>query len=333
MTEYQPVHKDIALTEYEIAIQRQNTKNTQITTLLPQFLLEPVIRAALKSMRGKSIEYRLPAVAIGHRILKTAHSFDVGAGETNVYFYRREGANGTYPLLYFIHGGGFLGGTHLANESLMKKLADELPVVCASVEYHFAPETKFPTALRECEAGLMQLLTAADTAAGLNPTKVFIAGDSAGGNLAAALCLLLKRERDFYPAGQVLLYPVTNMYTCDTDSYRRKELEYAGMRRGMLLSRKLYARTGADYRDIYFSPIFTTKQDDPRPTAALLLLAGRDGLLDDGILYGAHLHELGGKVRTVVYDQAFHAFANGLGDSLVATDMYHELAEFIMAAQ
>ncbi len=329
MPEYAEVHKPIGLTEYELAVQRQNEENNGLVLRLPQPVLNTVMRIILKRMRGKSLDFKLPEVHTKNKIDKTEYHFDVGAGASSVYFYRREGAAGQFPLLYFIHGGGFLGGTHLANESLMKKCCDEYDVVCASVEYHVAPGAKFPTALRECEAGLVKLLETADTARTIDRDSVYLSGDSAGGNLAAALCLLLKYERGFFPKGQILLYPVTNMLTMDTDSYRCKQPEFVAMKKGMLLSRKLYARTKNDYRDVYFSPCLSTAQDDPQPTRALLLLAGRDGLRDDGLLYGMHLRDLGADVRTVVYDKAFHAFANGLGDSLVAADMYGEVIRFM----
>jgi acetyl esterase len=101
------------------------------------------------------------------------------------------------------------------------------------------------------------------------------------------------------------------------------------MRKLILISRKKYARSKKDYAEIYASPLLTTEADDPRPTRALLLLAERDGLLDDGILYGKHLCELGGEARTVIYEEAYHAFINGLGDSDTAEDAYEEIVRFI----
>lgn len=329
MGKYEIVHKDLKLTEYESDMALQSEKNNRYVFKMPQFLLELLLRATLKYARKKSLEYKLPEVKIKNSIVRTEMTFDIGAGQRSVYFYYRDGLSGKYPLLYFIHGGGFIGGTYLAQDSLMRKLCDNFDVVCASVEYHVSPEAKFPTAVWECEKGLSTVLENAETGKYVNSEKVYVSGDSAGGNLAAVLCILLKNVRNFFPAGQILLYPVTNMHTYDTDSYKRKALEYACMRKGMLISRKLYARSKADYRDIYFSPLLTTEKDDPKPTDALLLLAGRDGLLDDGVLYGKHLYELGGNARTVVYDNAFHAFANGLGDSEAAEDMFGEIARFI----
>jgi acetyl esterase len=198
------------------------------------------------------------------------------------------------------------------------------------VEYHVSPEVRYPVALRECEKGLFHLLETPGASRFIDETKVCLAGDSAGGNLAAVMALSLKNLRGFTPAGQVLLYPVTDMSELDNKgSHRRGEPEFYGMRKLVLFARKKYARSKKDYTDIYFSPLLTTEADDPHPTRALLLLAERDGLLDDGILYGKHLRELGGEARTVIYEGAYHAFANALGDSETAEDAYHEIVSFI----
>jgi acetyl esterase len=141
--------------------------------------------------------------------------------------------------------------------------------------------------------------------------------------------LSLKNIHEFAPAGQVLLYPVTNMYKLDTESFRRKETEFRSMRKLIRLSRKMYAQSPKDYADIYFSPLLTTAKDDPGPTRALILLAERDGLLSDGVLYGEHLGKLGGSVKTIIYDGAYHSFINGLGDSAIAEDAYGEIVGFI----
>jgi acetyl esterase len=211
----------------------------------------------------------------------------------------------------------------------MRKLADNHDVVCASVEYHVSPEVRYPAALEECAAGIEKVLEHFGKA--VDNKRVFFAGDSAGGNLAASLCMYVKNKGSITPKGQVLLYPSTQMETLETESFSRKEWEFSGMRKGMLLSRELYARSRADYKDPYFSPLNSTAKDDPSPTPALLLLAGRDGLLDDGTLYAKHLSELGGEARCIIYERSYHAFMNGLGDSDAADDAYEEIVNFIFA--
>jgi acetyl esterase len=333
MEKCQIVHKQIELTKSEIDAAAEEGKKNKTFVKMPQPVLEFVIKRVLTKMRGSSLEIKLPEVKITNTIEKSELTVDVGAGKVGVYFYKRENLpEKKYPLFYFIHGGGFLGGTYLANEGLLKKIADNYNVVCASVEYHVSPEVHFPVALQECEAGLLSLLKATNTAGFIDEKSVFIAGDSAGGNLAAAVCLSLKQSKSLIPAGQILLYPVTDMLNFDKGSYRRREVEFRGMFKMMKFSRKMYAKTKKDYRNVLFSPLLSTAQDDPAPTKALLLIAGRDGLREDGLCYAKHLTELGGEARAVVYDNSFHAFINGLGDSLAAEDAYHEIVDFIQAS-
>jgi acetyl esterase len=330
MGKYEPIHKQISLTSDEKRAAMESEKTTGKFAKLPQPLLEFFIRRSLGKMREASLKIELPNVDTQNEIDKNEHTFDAGYGAFSVYSYRRSGLpSGRYPLFYFIHGGGFLGGTYLANENLMKKLADENDIVCASVEYHISPEKRYPAALRECEKGLLDLLKAEDISPFIDESQVYAAGDSAGGNLAASMVLSLKNEHRFAPAGQVLLYPVTNMYELNADSFRRKETEFRSMRKLIRFSRKMYAQSPKDYADIYFSPLLTTAKDDSNPSRALILLAERDGLLSDGVLYGEHLNELGGKVKAIVYDGAFHSFINGLGDSDIAEDAYKEIVGFI----
>jgi acetyl esterase len=326
-----PIYKKFPLSESEEKAVADSRKGSAQFAKLPQPVIEFTVKRMLSKMRESSLLVTLPEVKIKNEIVKEEYEIDAGGGPFSLYFYRRADLpEGDHPLFYFIHGGGFIGGTYLAGEGMLRRLADENDMVCASVEYHLSPEAKYPVALRECEKGLFHLLDSPSVSRFIDRSEIYLAGDSAGGNLAAAMSLSLKNLHGISPAGQILLYPVVDMNELDDkESYKHKEPEYYIMRKMILLSRRLYARTDGDYKDIYFSPLLTTETDDPHPTRALLLLAERDGLLDDGVMYGEHLHELGGEVRTVVYEGAYHAFINGLGDSDTAEDAYGEIVRFM----
>jgi len=324
---YEIINKNIQLNSREKAEAAENLKGNAKFAKMPGFLLGLFIKSSLKKMREQSLLIKLPEVKISTEIEKTEYKSDAGIGGYSVFFYRRKGlSGGKYPLLFFIHGGGFVGGTYLANESLMKRLAAERDLVTASIEYHLSPEARFPAALRECETGLHAVL---ENNPDIDREKIFVSGDSAGGNFAACLALSLKNNHKLTPAGQILLYPVTEMSSLDTDSYKRREPEFASMFKLIKIMRKFYAASKKDYKNIYFSPLLSTADDDRNPTPALILLAGHDGLLSEGVMYGEHLRDLGGNVRTVIYENAFHAFINGLGDSDIAEDAYAEIVGFV----
>ncbi|MDR2377880.1 MAG: alpha/beta hydrolase [Bifidobacteriaceae bacterium] len=332
-----PVHLDIAPSPREAAAEKSARKAISLVSRLPGPLFELVVRLSLaKARRGRAGSGRDPDAggespgSAPCPMTRAEFRFDAGHGEYPVRCrWRRDLSPGRHPLFYFVHGGGFIGGDSLTNLNLLERLAADLDVVCAAVDYHLAPELRFPGALDECVAGVLGLVAQAATGRLIDPDRIVLAGDSAGGNLAAGAAVLLKRRHGITPRAQALLYPVTEMARLDTPSHRSKAPENRAMFRFIKVCRKLYARDPADYRDPLFSPLATTAADDPDPTPTLLLLAGRDALLDEGLAYARHQRELGAWVRTVVYDNAHHAFVNNLGDSAVADHAAAEIARLI----
>ena len=326
------ITKDIPLTQREIDDAAASENNTRLDKV-PPLLFEMFLRVGIKSLRKASFKIKLPTVKLENEMVKSLYTVDVGKGSANIYFYKRAALSGReakkLPLLYFIHGGGFIGGTHLSCDNFLRSLADKHDVVCAAIDYHLAPEVRYPHALNECVKGVLSLMKNNETGAYIDENSVFIAGDSAGGNLAAVTTLALKKEHNFSPKGQILFYPVTEMLTINTPSYNRTGSENSRMLKFIKICRKLYAANKSNYAEPHFSPLLSKKQDDPNPTPALVLQAERDGLLDDGILYAKHIDELGGNSRCVIYNGAFHAFLNGLGDSNTAQDALEEVVRFM----
>lgn len=229
------------------------------------------------------------------------------------------------PLFYWIHGGGFLGGDSRINDNLLQWLADETDMLVAAVNYNVSPEVKHPVPLNECRETLSYLIEHYP----IDEKQIFISGDSAGGNLSAALTLKLLDEGNICPRGQILLYPACDFNNLNTESYRKKGLEYEGMQKGIKISRSLYLPDRASRKDPYASPIhadFKVPQPD-----ALVLIAQRDGLCDDGIAYGKKLEDAGGNTRIVVYQGALHGFINHMFRSDIADDGAQEILSFIKA--
>lgn len=125
----------------------------------------------------------------------------------------------TAPCLYFLHGGGFAFNAAPHHFALARKLARTLGVCAAMPDYRLAPRHKFPAAHEDTLTGYRFLLENAK-ALHIDPAKIAAVGDSAGGNLAAALCLMAREEHLPMPCAQMLLYPVLDA-RMNTDSCRQ----------------------------------------------------------------------------------------------------------------
>ena len=196
-----------------------------------------------------------------------------------VRVYAPDGA--TTPVLY-AHGGGFAIGGLASCDHICRRLAVESEAVVVSVEYRLAPEHPFPGPLQDCEDALDWLLTQP-----WDHARLVLAGDSAGGNLAAALALRL-RDRGTTVGGQVLIYPALDLTVSGAGV-----LGYRGV--GLTVEDcHLCARTylaGADPRDPYASPLLAPDLTGLPP--ALVVTVDHDPLHDEGAAYVTRLLEAG----------------------------------------
>jgi acetyl esterase len=317
--------KEFPHTEYEEGEIKKNRK-TAGAAGLPLFLLKRIFLKSLASARENSgvpepvmPQCRAPITERRYTLQGPGHPF-------SVFLYSGEAAaTEKRPLFYFIHGGGFVGGSAKINVNFMHYLVDRTGGVAASVDYTLAPEGKYPESLEECRRGLEFLLNEEEL--GIDQSRITLSGDSAGGNLAAALALKLNDENPGMVQKQVLFYPVTDLAFLDGESYRQRGPAYQMMRKLILVTRDLYLRSPADRTDPYASPLCAKPQRVP--PEALILLAEIDGLRSDGENYGKLLSAAGAKVRCVVYKEAYHAFINNLGRSSTADDAAEETVSFI----
>jgi triacylglycerol lipase len=122
-------------------------------------------------------------------------------------------ARNALPCIYHIHGGGYLAGSAEMMEPSHRPLVEELGCVLVSVNYRLAPETPYPGPLEDCYAGLAWLFENADEF-GIDPTRIGVMGESAGGGLAAALTLLARDRGEYRLAFQHLIAPMLDDRTC-----------------------------------------------------------------------------------------------------------------------
>ena len=208
------------------------------------------------------------------------------------------------PLLVYFHGGGWVLGDIETGDAFCASLADRIGIAVAAVDYRLAPENPFPAAVEDSVAALDWLVA---NAAGLilRADRVAVAGDSAGGTLAA-VCALHARDRGG-PAlrAQILLYPVTDLAMI-SDSYRRNANGYMLTADTMRWFIEQYL-AGADENDWRASPLRVERVDGVAP--ALIVTCGFDPLCDEGAAYAARLAAANVPTRHLPYPRQVHGFA------------------------
>jgi acetyl esterase len=234
--------------------------------------------------------------------------------QIRVRVYAPEGA--TRPVVY-AHGGGFALGGIASCDHICRRLAVEANAVVVSVEYRLAPEHRYPVPLQDCEDVVDWVLTQDWDARGL-----VVAGDSAGGNLAAGLALKL-RDRGTPLAGQLLIYPAVDMTGhAGVRAYRGLGLTTADC----LTCTDLYMGDG-DRSDPYASPLHAPDLSGLAP--ALVVIVEEDPLREEGAAYAARLLEAG--VPTALLDVPGHVHGSLSVPKLYTgvDEVYARMAAFV----
>ncbi|MGW5076279.1 alpha/beta hydrolase [Rhodococcus sp. NPDC004095] len=206
------------------------------------------------------------------------------------------------PVVVFAHGGGFVFCDLDTHDGLCRALSNGVGAVVVSVDYRLAPEHPAPAALEDVYAALMW--TKANCAAlDGDPSRLVVAGDSAGGNLAATVALAARDRGGPALAAQALLYPVIDD-DFDTDSYRTYAEGHFNTRAAMQWYWKQYAPGGAD------SPLVSPARAETLAglPPAVIVTAGRDPLCSEGDAYAARLTSEGVPTTHRRYDDLFHGF-------------------------
>jgi acetyl esterase len=232
------------------------------------------------------------------------------AGELSVRVYDPREAGRERPLVLFFHGGGFAMGSVDTHDGPCRKLAVETGYPVVSVDYRLAPEHPFPAALRDSYAAL-EWAAASAPALDADPDRLVVAGDSAGGNLAAATALLARNRDGPDIAQQVLVYPVTGD-AVETDSYEENAEGYFLTADLMDWYRDLYLADDIAEGNVYARPRLCRDLSGLPP--ATVLTAGFDPLRDDGAAYAGRLAEAGVPVSYHNFPGLIHGFFNMISD-------------------
>ncbi len=232
----------------------------------------------------------------------------VDGGEITVRVYTPRGT-GPFPLMLFLHGGGFVGCNIDTHDFLCRDLCVQSGHVVVSVDYRLAPEYPFPIPVMDCIAALAWVQR---EAAGLGGDikRLTIAGDSAGGNLSAVVAI---HARDRFPGlikRQVLIYPVTDDGKSEYASYKAYGAGHALTMKDMKWLLELYTRGSVEYRDNprheLYAPLHV--KNLTRLPPAFVLTAEYDLLRDEGLAYAEALTKGGNDVRHTRYAAQEHGF-------------------------
>lgn len=238
----------------------------------------------------------------------------------------RRASRGPAPALLYFHGGGYCVGGLASHAALCRALAARTPCIVVALAYRLAPEYKFPAAFEDAEDAYAWLLQFG-LAHAIDPQRIAVGGDSAGGTLATTLCISARDRKWRHPSAQMLLYPCTSARQ-NSESHRR----YA---RGHLLEAETlhwmfgnYLRDDKDRTDWRFAPLEASDLSGLPP--AFIALAEHDPLVDEGVAYAHRLKAAGVRTHLEIYQGMVHDFAR-LGNIVeqadqVRTDIARALA-------
>jgi acetyl esterase len=287
----------------------QQNPGPPIYTLLPDNA-----RGVLAGLQASSIVQKLPA-EIENRTIPGGPN----AKEISITIVRpQSNSNETLPVVMYFHGGGWVLGGFDTHERLVRELANKANVVIIFVNYTPSPEAKYPVALEEAYAATKWIAQNGKTV-NVNASRLAVAGDSVGGNMAAAVALLAKERGGPQIRYQLLFYPVTDA-NFETLSYMKYQEGYWLSREAMKWFWDNYVSNQTNIKEPTVSPL-QASIDRLRGMPPTLIINGEfDVLRDEGEAYAHKLMEAGVPVTAVRYHGTIHDFVmlNALSDTPAA---------------
>lgn len=238
------------------------------------------------------------------------HMVPVDGGEILVRTYRSHARvnDRKAPCLIYYHGGGWVIGNVQDYDRVCRALAEKAGIVVASVDYRLAPEHKFPVPVDDSVAAWRWAVENTEIL-GLDPARLAVGGDSAGGNISAVLAQQLAAD-DISPCFQMLIYPATDM-SKEWPSWEENAV-------GKILERDLitwfqaqYLNDGDERTDLRLSPLLA--EDVSHLPEAFMLTAGADPLRDEGVAYAGRLMQAGVNVEHLHLAGQLHGSFNMAG--------------------
>lgn len=232
---------------------------------------------------------------------------DGPAGGIPIRIYTPDGS-APFPVLVFFHGGGWVLGSLDTHDATCRAVTNAAECVVVSVDYRLAPEHPFPAAVEDCYDVTKWVVENPEAVHG-DPDRIAIGGDSAGGNLAAAVAQVARDHDGPALAHQVLIYPATD-HSFDTASYDENAEGYFLTKADMEWFWDHYLESALNGQNPYASPL--QARDLSGLPSATVLTCGFDPLRDEGATYADRLEKAGVRVTHRNYDDMIHGFASML---------------------
>jgi acetyl esterase len=264
----------------------------------------PEFRDAVLEVMNKHVTKRLLPSALIEPVKQVQHLLIQGPeSEILLRIYTPEGT-GPLPILTYFHGGGWVLANLNTYDASCRSIANAAECVVVSVAYRQAPEHKYPAACNDAFAAYQWLLKNARSIGG-DSTRVAVGGESAGGNLAAVVCLMAKEKGLPQPVHQLLIYPITD-FNFDSESYNDFSNAKPLNRELMKWFWNQYLPDELSATDVFASPL---RAEDPSGLApATIITAEVDPLCSDGELYVDHLRTSGVPVFHRRFSEVTHEF-------------------------
>ncbi len=319
---------------------KDSEKMMKMLKFMPKFLIKmDTSEKGIKNLRKMFNGIKSVPVVESEVFIKE-HTVETEAGVfCSVYQYTNANTQYDGPVLYYIHGGGFFAGHHGVVEESLKLMCEKFNFPIFSVDYRLAPEHPYPQGHNDVYAVLEWLYQHSEEL-GINKDNIFVAGDSAGGNLAQYCSTRNAREHTNMVKGQLLLYPTLNMcgvedeyFKWDASLYQmipsqKKSLtKMLGMFGGMTSGLKPVLKVEDPLNDD-LNP-YSMKDVASNPVT-FITVGEHDYLKVESMAWAAKLHANGVKVKTVIYNGMGHAYFDNCGVYPQCEDCIDEMGAFIL---
>jgi acetyl esterase len=302
----------LAITGFFITKNLTETKNGKISPYIavslqldkilnPRSTNEQSIEDIRERLNKASIKSSKPPIPFSN--IKNI-TIEVNSEKIPVRIYTPEDGD-KFPIIIYSHGGSWISGNLDTHDNVCRKLSQNTKAIVISVDYRLAPENPFPIGLNDVYNVLQWTYKNANSING-DESHIAIAGDSAGGNLSAAVSLMSKDTNGPSITCQVLIYPSTNIYELNTQSWSYFSNDFNISTEEMEKYISLYVPQKQDRRIPYASPLLA--KDLKGLPDTLVLTAEIDPLRDEGEAYGNKLKEAGIQVDFIRISGVTHGF-------------------------